>query len=250
MLQPFFDEDFESASFALSKLLRVCEIDKKRLESDICKGSIGYFSDQNELKYINIYHDNVSKFGISFFPDDSFEYYYVDPTDRDKYIALGEYFSYLKIARINELQKIAQDLGAKHFRVTYKEQSNSSLSKKMKASMKYVYSAQVDKSISSNDFSFVEIAAEMECEGHEPIEPKLVYLKNDSSVQNLIAMRMQDSLKHHKFMINMSNSSGIKESEAIKIDAVIGKNKTGESLNITNEVKNESRRFLEYEIDF
>ena len=32
-------------------------------------------------------------------------------------------FLYLKIARIRELQKIVQDLGAKHFRVTYKEEN-------------------------------------------------------------------------------------------------------------------------------
>lgn len=51
-------------------------------------------------------------------------------------------------------------------------------------------------------------------------------------------------------MINMSNSSGIKESDAVKIDAVLKKVKVNESISVTNEVKKESRRFLEYEIDF
>lgn len=32
------------------------------------------------------------------------------------YLALEKYFDYLKIAQVNELQKIAQELGAKHFR--------------------------------------------------------------------------------------------------------------------------------------
>ena len=41
------------------------------------------------------------------------------------YIALDEYFSYLKIERINELQMIAKSLGAKHFKVTYKEEQTA-----------------------------------------------------------------------------------------------------------------------------
>ncbi len=49
--------------------IRVTERDKKRAESEVCQGAIGYWSD------------------------------------------------YLKQVRISELQKIAQDLGAKHFRV-------------------------------------------------------------------------------------------------------------------------------------
>ncbi len=255
-LQPFFEEDIDGASFSLSKLIRVCEIDKKRLESEVCKGSIGHYSNQNDLTYVNIYHNNIDKFGISLFPDATYEFYYVDPTDRDRYIALEEYFSFLKVARINELQKIAQDLGAKHFRVTYKEQNVSLVNKKIKENMKVgaankaKASTDLSRSFSSNDFSTVEIAAEMECDGHEPIEPRLKYLQKDSSIQNLISMRMQDSLKHHKFMINMSNSSGIKESDAVKIDAVLKKIKVNESISITNEVKKESRRFLEYEIDF
>lgn len=57
-------------------------------------------------------------------------------------------------------------------------------------------------------------------------------------------------LKHQKFMLKMSNLSGIKESDAIKIDAVLKAYKISGNATVTNEAKNESRRYLEYEIDF
>ncbi len=60
------------------------------------------------------------------------------PTDRDNYISLDEYFNYLRIVRINELQRAAQSLGAKHFKVTYKEEQTSSSENKGKLQMKVV----------------------------------------------------------------------------------------------------------------
>lgn len=67
-------EDLEGVN--MPHFIRVTERDKKRAESEVCQGAIGYWSD------------------------------------------------YLKQVRISELQKIAQDLGAKHFRVTYKEEKS------------------------------------------------------------------------------------------------------------------------------
>ena len=124
----------------ISKLIRVTEIDKRHAESDVCRGSIGFVSDQKNLRIVNIYKDNIAAFGLTFYPDTDYELYYVDPCDRDKYIALDEYFNYLKVARVTELQKIAQDLGAKHFRVTYKEQKTTFSGKtvKTKGAVKYV----------------------------------------------------------------------------------------------------------------
>ena len=55
LLQPIFVEDLDSADFALSKLIRITETDKKRAESDVCKGSIGYISEQKDLKIVNIF---------------------------------------------------------------------------------------------------------------------------------------------------------------------------------------------------
>lgn len=257
LLQPIFVEDLDSTDFFLSKLIRISDIDKKHAESEVCKGSIGHILDQRDMRVINIYKDKVDLFGVTFYPDTESELYYVDPSDRDKYIALDDYFNYLKIARVNELQKIAQELGAKHFRVTFKEQkiTFSQNNFKAKASAKYVgNTAAVDaeRDLASSAVSTVEVAAEMDCPGHAPSEPKLCYLQREPSIQSLIQLRMdKDSpLSHQKYTLKLSNSTGIKEKDAIKIDAVIKSMKISGNTTVTSEVKNESRRFFEYEVDF
>lgn len=179
-LCPIFEDDLDSADFSLSKLIRVAEMDKKHAESIVCQGSIGFISKLKDLRIVNIYPDKASAFGLTYYPDTESELYYVDPSDRDHYIALDDYFNYLKVARVSELQKIAQDLGAKHFRVTYKEHKKSFETNNAKAILgakaagKQAVNAEYSHDAKSSEFSKVEIAAEMECIGHKPIEPKLV----------------------------------------------------------------------------
>ena len=257
LLKPIMPEDLDGADFALTKLIRVCDIDKKHAESEVCQGSVGFVAEQKELKIVNIFTDKINDFGLSFYPDNDCELYYVDPSDRDRYIALDDYFSYLKTARVNELQKIAQDLGAKHFRVTYKEQKTtfSQNTAKRKASVKaYDDSgvAEAEQELAASDVTTVEIAAEMNCPGHEPYEPKLCYLAKEPSIQSLVALRMDKTspITHQKYTLKLSNSSGIKEKDAVKIDAALKAMKISGNTTVVSEVRNESRRFFEYEIDF
>ncbi|MBR5303128.1 MAG: hypothetical protein IKU38_09855 [Clostridia bacterium] len=256
-LQPIFVEDLDSADFLISKLIRITEIDKRRAESEVCQGAIGYISIQKDLRIINIFKNSIDEFGLSFYPDTDCELYYVNPSDRDNYIALDDYFSFLKVARINELQKVAQDLGAKHFRVTYKEQKTlfSSNANKAKANMKSIgnhITFESEHDLSSSEVASVEVAAEMHCPGHAPVMPKLHYLQKEPSIQNLIALRMDPTspIMHQKFTLKLSNSSGIKEKDAMKIDAALKAMKIVGNTTVTNEVRNESRRFFEYEINF
>lgn len=121
-LAPVFPGDLNDADFLLPKMIRVTTIDKKHALSDLCKGSIGHISSEKEMKVVNIYQDKIDEFGLTLYPDKDREIYYVDPNDRDRYIALGEFFRYMKEVRVNELKKIAQDLGAKHVRITLKEE--------------------------------------------------------------------------------------------------------------------------------
>ena len=68
----------------------------------------------------------------------------------------------------------------------------------------------------------------------------------------MIDMRMDEHspLSHQKFMLKLSNSSGLKESDAVKIDAVLKSIKFAGSTSIVSEARNEAKRYLEYEIDF
>ena len=252
-LQPIFLEDLDSAEFTLSKLIRVADIDKKHAESEVCKGSAGFVSEQRELRIVNIYKNMIDAFGISLYPDADSEIYYIDPSDRNKYIALDDYFGYLKIARVNELQKIAQDLGAKHFRVTYREKKASITRNDMKAKGNVrAGAAEAERNLSVSDNSNIEVAAEMQCLGHAPIEPKLFYLRGEPSIQSLIALRMDENspIFHQEFSLKLSNSSGIKEKDAVKIDAALKAMKISGNTTVVSEAQNESRRFFEYEVDF
>ena len=52
------------------------------------------------------------------------------------------------------------------------------------------------------------------------------------------------------YMIKLSNSSGLKENDAIKIDAILRGMRFAGNTTVQSESKNEARRYLEYEIDF
>lgn len=254
LLKPIFTETIDTADFCMPKFIRIVERDKKRAESVVCQGSIGYFSDHKGFRVVNIFSDSIDPFALSFYPDKGSEFYYVDPTDRNRYIALDEYFGYLKEERINELQMIAQSLGAKHFKVTYKEEKTSFTQKNLKGNVKAsgMAGTEAEHSYLDEKYSTFEIAAESDYPGHEPVTPQLKYMQRDPSIKTLVAMRMNPAspLSHQKFMLKMSNSSGIKESDAIKIDAVLKGLKVNGNANIVSEAKTESRRYLEYEIDF
>lgn len=252
-LQLIFQTDIDDGDFIIQKFVRVADRDKKRAESGACKGAIGYFTENNDVRMLNIYRDSTEFFGLTFYPDNRSEFYYVDPSDRDRYIALDDYFNYLKAERISELQRIAQDLGAKHFRVTFVEEKAAYTKAKTTLggkAAKVGAEASVEKSAS--EYSKMEIAAENDFPGKDPIKPKIKYLLRDPNIQNLITMRLNEdsALTHQKLMIKLSNTSGLKETDAVKIDAVLKGMKVGGNTTVQNEAKNEARRYLEYEIDF
>ena len=112
--------------------------------------------------------------------------------------------------------------------------------------------AEMEHDAQSKSVSTIEISAEMDCTGHNPVRPELHYLQKDESIRNLIELRMNpDSpMTHQKVTIEFNNSSGIKVRDAAKIDAALKGMKISGNATVTSEAENESRRFFEYEIDF
>ena len=105
--------------------------------------------------------------------------------------------------------------------------------------------------VTTSEASSLEVAAEMQCVGHPPKAPVLNYLRKDPAIQSLIALRMDQASPHHlKYTLKLSNSSGIKEKDAVKIDAALKALKIAGSASLVSEARSESRRFFEYEIDF
>jgi hypothetical protein len=252
-LKPIFPGDVGTPDFSMSKLIRLTQMDRRRATSEACRGSIGYDSSPKDVRVVNLYTDHLDEFGITFYPDTGSEIYYVDPADRTNYIALDDYFHYMKMARITELQKLAQDLGAKFFRVTYKEERRTLTRQagSVKLSAKGYGSASADYAHMDSSAVSSEIAAEMHLPGHEPVQPTLVYLRKDPAIRSLIELRLSPNpITHQKLIVHLSNSSGMKESEAARIDAALGAMKCAGNASVVSEVQSESRRYLEYEIDF
>lgn len=256
-LKPVFLSDISNPGFLESKkLVRVTTVDKKRADSKVCQGSIGHIDSYDGLEVLNIYRENLKYFDLSFFPNSNAELYYVDPTERNRYIDLENYFAQLKNERISELERIAFDLGAKHFRVIYKEQSITSSKSKVEfksntKAIKNVGSIDIAKGEASDKFCSIEIAAQSDFIGHEPKEPVLRYLRHEPHILNLIELRMNEApITHKKMEIKLIESSGIKMNDAYKIDAAIKAMKFEYRKSIVREVNQESQRTFEYEIDF
>ena len=253
-LRPLFPEDLEAVDFFMPKFIRVTERDKKHADSEVCRGSIGYRQTIKGYDMVNVFQDSAAAFSLKLLPDSVSEFYYEDPIERGCYIALDEYFNHLKKARVNELQLVAQNLGAKYFKVTYKEEKARFAEKKMKVAVKskQTVGMEADLTQMQKSFSTIEVAAEMSFPGHEPVRPQLKYLQRDSSVQTLIDMRMNEKspLLNQKLVIKLSNTSGMKEKDALKIDTALKILKCTGNVTVESEVKNEARRYLEYDIRF
>ena len=255
-LRPLFESDLEEPDFSMPKLIHVAEKDKKHAEAEVCQGSIGHEVQAGELNVVNIYPANASMFNLRFYPSEMSEgMYYMDPYDRDLYISLEDYFDYLRVARIGELQKIAQDLGAKHFRVIYKEQSKKVEENAIKGILHGKKGVGADAEVNienrNSQFAKIEIAAEMECIGGDPVEPKLKYFKKDPQIQSLVALRMNNNqLKRQVYTLQLSNSSSIKVKDAATINAAMVAMKVKTKVDFVSEAESESRRYFEYEIDF
>lgn len=250
-LKPIFINDLNGMIF--SRLVRIVEREKK-FDIDVCKGSIGYWGTCKGERWMNIFKDSVSKFGLDFYPNDEVNFYYVDPTNKDSYIVLDEYFDRLKQVRVSELQKIAQDLGAKYFRVTYIKE-RTTLSKKAangKGSIHKKGNGSAQMNVTEQKYDRMDIAAEMSFPGHEPVMPHVRYLKYDPNIENLIKMRMDPKgpLNHQTLNIKLSSSSGLKETDAVKIDMILKILKMVGNTTVSIEAQNEAKSILKYEIDF
>lgn len=258
-LQPIFPTrtegavSLEDADFRLSQLIRIVPRGKRHAESTVCQGSVGYTADQKGLRVVHLFQDSVAAFGLTFYPDRDSELYYVDPSDPMAYIALNEYFGYLRLARINELKKLAQALGAKHFKVTYKEKRVSFTDQKATSHGKAAgASGDVTRRAKQELYDEIRVVAETGFTGHAPHKPQLKYLKQDKSIQTLVAMRMDPSsplLREH-LELELCSTSGMKLEDAVKIDAILKGLKCVGNATVANEVQNEARRCLEYDIEF
>lgn len=253
-LCPFFEENLQSAEFSMPQMIRLVDQDERR-SNKACEGAIGFETNTKEMKVLNMYIENESMLGVSFYPFVKDTVYYVDPCHPNLYIALDDYFSYLKKVRVDELQTVAQDLGAKHVKISLKEHKQSSSNQNAKAKLNMLKKgAEASAQTMTNQMTTIEVAAEVEFSGGSVLRtPKLEYFKAESDILALIKMRLDpngNQVLSKTYSFSYSNSSGIQVSDAAKIDAALKIMKCNMSTSVVNEALCESNMILEYSISF
>lgn len=253
-LTPTVASDDRMATAQLPRLVRIVPRGKKNLDKPALQGAIGYWTTIKRVKLLNLYEDSISTLGVQFLPHVEQTFYYMDSYRREVYVSLDSYFTYLKKNRVNELELIAQDLGAKSFRVTFKEQKKVLVKQAAKGKLNAAgLGADHQKQQDSNEEFRVEIAAETQFSGHDaPKAPPLVYFKEESDIEKLIRMRMNPNnpIKSKDFCFQCSRSVGMSQKTASKIDAVLQQMKCSGTATLSSEVQREERTILEYHIEF
>ncbi len=259
-LRPVFLCDLADEEFICPNIIRIAEEDSKHRASSQCKGSIGHLEERGGVDVLFLYPTDLNSLALSFEPENDEGLYYRDPYEHGNYLSVDSYFDRIRDGQIHELQRVAQDLGAKHFKITVSEMKKSvmAVGVKGKAGIKppKVFgkkNASVDVSVSnkSNEYSDIRIAAEMNFGGAEPKKPALKYYKHDENVNNLISMRLHDNdLVNYKFDLECGKGSGIKHDDAVKVDAAISAMKLNGNVSFTSVLEEEMRRVLRYEIEF
>ena len=252
-LCPIFAEDINER-FQLPPMIRVVTYDKRK-ENSVCDGAVGFLTKNKEMIILNIYNEYANILGIEYAPHFQDGIYYVDHCNKKLYINLEDYFGYLKKARVDELSMLAQDLGASKVKIELKEQKRSNSNENVKASASYKVSIGATHNSSNNQFTNIEVAAEINFSGQsEPVEPRLTYFKHESDILALVKMRMNPNTKNQilskTYSLQYNNTSGIKVSDAANIDSAVKSLNCGGSVSVMKEAKDESKTILAYSIWF
>lgn len=259
-LRPVFLEDLPfpdmGASFiAPPAMLSIVARDKKRSDNEACIGSVGYQTPTKGFDLLNLYEECASRMRLIFYPTLSQGIYLADPYREGCYIALEEYFNYLRKSMVNELQLIAQDLGASHIHIAFREHKKDSVDHKGRAKVK-VYQADADESlsVSSKELSHLEIAADVQFTGHDhPTAPELIYFKNEDDILKLIRMRMDsngNNIRSKTYRFQCDRLFGSSSSGTAKINATLSAIKYAAAGEFAQKIQRESRTELEYTIEF
>ncbi len=249
---PFTDGD---VAVAQPSIVSVVARDKRRSESEVCRGAVGYYQSAKGYELLNLYEDYIPQLKLAFYPTAAKGVFLADPYQRGVYIALDEYFDFIRKALVNELEVVAQDLGAKHVRISFKEDKKSLAAQKVKATAKtQMESVSTERATSVDEFSSVEIAADVRFSGHtSPVVPPLVYFKNESDIVKLVRMRTSDGsnkIESKTYRFQCNRLFGAKEEDSAQISAILSGIKCTGSVSFSQNVQRESRTILEYSIEF
>lgn len=250
-LKPFFDNDLHSSTFIYPKLIRIIDSDAKRAKSNACAGSIGFHTDiKTADNLLNIYTRFVNNLDLPFDGVVQEGFYFLNPNNI--YVNLDDYFSYMNKKRIDELERIAQELGATKVEISLKSKKKTFVKNdgKAVASAGKRNNITISHEAQTEEYEKIEILNSNEFIGHEPNEPTLVYLKNEGDILNLIKARMENDIKSKTYSMVYGKSLGMSLTEAANVDAVLKAVKCSGNYSIQNETQEQHDTTLEYHIEF
>lgn len=232
--------------------------DDKSFENEVCKGAIGFDRHPNRVPMFAVSRRELDKLGINFTPDDKGIFYYVHPYDNNTYIALDDYFLSLRKQRVAELERIAFDLGASHFKITYKEEKESFVSKNATvkgAARNNKDNGTIDARHSSENREYADTKVEVDIQWKEPRDPKrpeLLLYQEEIDIKNLIEMRMENPsvVKSKTYLLNYNTRREMKLDDAIKIDGALKVLKMHGTATLQSRSELQSRTKIEYLIEF
>lgn len=258
ILKPVTREELELFKGNQAQMIRIVDT-KKYMEKEAFLGAVGFETIVKGASVLNLYRGNVDSLGIKFYPDIQGEIYYTHPYEIGSYINIGEYFSFIKRGKVNELETIAHKLGARHVKITLKEEKKAFISNS--ADVKGGFKLGKKKSPELNathrfdltNYCNLEVATDVSFDGNSfPTVPELLFYKNDSDIKSLINMRMSEinPISRKTYILKYYDNQGMKESDAVKVDAALKVFKMAGNASFSSEVQTEKRIYMEYEIEF
>lgn len=257
---PVFPDQYSSPAFGLSNLIMIVD-DVVRKDIDVCKGAIGWKSQENGVEIFHLYDEAVAFSSLHFIPAaicDSV--YYVDAHDRSRFIRLDCYFEKMQESKLAELQHIAFSLGAKKYSVEMYDTSSEKRTTNQKGSLKGTIDARTASALEERNLSvenetrresiaFAEFAGDM-----KPAQPVLHWFAQDDNIKNLINMRCSgegnNEVKTYSIELKGTDFATMGVSTAVKIDAAIGRLGLGSDFNMKSKVIEERHHKMSFQLEF
>lgn len=256
---PLFPEQYQNDSFNIPNIIVIVD-DAVRKGIDVCEGAIGWLSKESGEEVLHLYDEAIQFSGIQFIPAPICNaVYYVDHFDRGRFIQADCIFSRTLKEKVDELQHVAESVGAKRCTIDIRESSKSSKTKQTSADLgadtdqasgKATVDYEHTSKNSRNQYGHVEA----EFTGLRfPKRPTLKWFAHDDSINNLIETCCSGKRRVKKLSIELSGSTSATMSQSIAcaIDGVINKNFSAKgNASMKSQAKNEYQSTLLFYIEF
>jgi hypothetical protein len=261
---PVFPDQYGVPGFNLSNLIMIVD-DVVRKDIEVCKGAIGWKSQEKGMEVFHLYDEAIAFSGLHFVPAAVCDaIYYVDTHDRRRFIRLDCYFEKMQEAKLAELQHIAYSLGAKKYSVEMFDTSSEKRTSKQKVSLsgkagvgagKKAVAASEERGLTAEKETQREAVASAEFTGDmKPTQPVLRWFAHDDNIKNLIHMRCSgegnNGVKKYSIEFKVSDYATMGVSTAAKLDAAVGSLGLGSSLDLQSRAAEEYHHRMSFQLEF